>query len=70
MTTGVFGKRHSRYSDRETVWIGKKGFPENRDAVARIHAVQIFVERADQNRTPKTIDRFLCLLLPPQPIQH
>ena len=63
-------QRHGWNSHLVGIRARQKPQPENLKSVARGHAVQIFIHRADQNLIPEAPDGPLGLVLLAQPIEH
>src|SRR5207249_5789187 len=63
-------KRHSRHADVVAGAVDQKGFPEDIDAEACVGAVELFVESADENNSPKAFDRAFGLAAAAKPFQH
>ena len=63
-------ERNTRNADAIAAARGKKRFPEHVDSVARVDAIQFFIERADQNDFPEAANRALGLAMLLQPREH
>src|SRR5689334_25375425 len=50
--------------------VGKKGFPEDIYAEARVGAIELLVKGADENDSPEAIDRTLRLGATAEPLEH
>src|SRR5450432_702398 len=50
--------------------VHEEGFPENVDAVARVGVLKLFVEGADEDNAPETLDGSLSLGAAVQPFEH
>src|SRR5436309_13819992 len=64
------GKRNRRHTHAIAGGAGKESLPENIDAKARVGAIQLFVERADQDDAPEAIDSASGLAAAVRPFQH
>jgi hypothetical protein len=63
-------ERHGGNPHAEALAVGQERFPENVDAVLRVRSRQLFVQRAHQHHSPKTLDGCRRLLHAMQPVQH
>src|ERR1700756_5491276 len=65
-----FRQRHRRDAHFVARAIREKCFPENVDAEAGLGAVELFIESADQDHAPETLDGGRRLFAASQPFQH